>query len=297
MTARDLAGPLLRSVSRSFYLSVRVLPRKLRAPVGLAYLLARASDTIADSADLPAPEREQHLAAFLAMIRTGARDRLAEVRERVRSPHAGENELIAQLDRCLAALESLPDFDRAEIRVVLGEIIRGQTLDVQRPALHTPEELEEYCYLVAGCVGEFWTRLCLHHLPEYSSLPPERLLLLARDFGKALQLVNILRDLPADLRAGRRYLPSETIDRACFDYWHTRAVTLLEAGREYIRSLRPARARIACYLPWELARRTLALLAAHFPLETPHRVKVPRREVRVVLATALLAAFSNAPLE
>ncbi len=293
MTTSDLDGPLLRSVSRSFYLSVRLLPKGVRAPVALAYLLARASDTIADSADLPAPERERHLAAFLAMIRSGTRDGLAEIRDRVRSPHAGENELIAQLERCLAWLEALPDFDRAEIRDVLGKIIRGQTLDVQRPALNTAEELEEYCYLVAGCVGEFWTRICLHHLPRYSRLAPERLLSLASDFGKALQLVNILRDLPADLRSGRRYLPVEAPD---FTRWHARAVALLASGREYIRSLRPARVRAGCYLPWELARRTLALLAATNPLETPLRVKVPRAEVRTILCRAVLAAFSDAPL-
>ncbi|MEQ1860431.1 MAG: phytoene/squalene synthase family protein [Chthoniobacteraceae bacterium] len=287
MTTTDLDGPLLRSVSRSFYLSIRLLPQKLRAPVGLAYLLARASDTIADSADLPAIEREKYLAAFLAMVRTGGREGLAEIREHVRSPHAGENELIAQLDRCLAWLESLPEFDRAEIRDVLGKIIRGQTLDVQRPALNNDAELEEYCYLVAGCVGEFWTRVCVHHLPGYSSLPPDRLNALAGDFGKALQLVNILRDLPEDVRAGRRYLRPDDFAR-----WHERAVVLLESGREYIRSVRPARVRAGCFLPWDLARKTLALLTA----PPSHRIKVPRSAVRATLCRTLLAALSNAPL-
>ena len=292
MKTSDLGGSLLRSVSRSYFLTVRLLPGKQRAPVGLAYLLARASDTIADSADLPAPEREKHLAAFLAMIRTGGRDGLAEIRDRVRSPHEGENTLIAQLDRCLAWLEALPEFDRAEIRDVLAKIIRGQTLDVQRPTLHTSEELEEYCYLVAGCVGEFWTRVCTHHIPFYSSIPPDRLNVLAADFGKALQLVNILRDLPTDLRSGRSYLPAETPD---FAHWHTRAVALLDSGREYIRSLRPARVRAGCFIPWDLARKTLALIATHDPRTTPHRVKVSRAEVRASLGRALLAAFSDFP--
>lgn len=294
MTTSDLGGPLLKSVSRSFYLSVRLLPAKLRAPVGLAYLLARASDTIADSTDLPAADRERHLAAFLAMIRTGGREGLVEIREHVRSAHEGENVLIAQLDRALDWLETLPDFDRAEIRDVLAKIIHGQTLDVQRPALHTDAELEEYCYLVAGCVGEFWTRECLHHLPRYSSLPADRLNALGADFGKALQLVNILRDLPSDLRNDRRYLP--TVDRPSFDRWHARAVEFLGSGREYICSLRPARVRLACFLPWDLARKTLALLAANYPLDTPQRIKVTRADVRATLCSGLLAAFSNQPL-
>lgn len=289
MTTSDLAGPLLRSVSRSFYITVRLLPERLRAPIGLAYLLARASDTIADSADLPAPEREKYLSAFLAMCRDGTRDRLDEIRTHIRSTHAGENELIAQLDRCLAWLESLPDFDRAEIRAVLAKIIRGQTLDVQRPALRTAAELEEYTYLVAGCVGEFWTRESSHHLPRYSSLPPDQLNSLAIDFGKALQLVNILRDLPADLRNSRRYLPEEAPD---FSHWHARATTLLGSGRDYIRSLRPARIRAGCFIPWDLARKTLALLDA----PPTQRLKVPRSAVRATLARALFVTFSNAPL-
>lgn len=290
---RDLGGPLLRSVSRSFYLSVRLLPLNLREPIGVAYLLARASDTIADSSDLPPAEREQHLADFLTMIRTGGREGLDRIRARVRSNHDGENVLIAQLDRCLAWLESMPEFDRAEIRAVLEKIIHGQTLDVQRPVLHTAAELEEYCYLVAGCVGEFWTRECVHHLPHYSSLPPDRLHACAIDFGKALQLVNILRDIPADRKNGRSYLPTENPD---FTHWHTHARTLLDSGREYIRSLRPARVRMGCFLPWDLARKTLALLAKQNPLETPHRVKVTRADVRATFLRAMIAAFSNGPL-
>jgi farnesyl-diphosphate farnesyltransferase len=289
----DLDGPLLKSVSRSFYITVRILPAKLRAPIGLTYLLARASDTIADSADLPAAEREAHLAAFLAMIHTGSHKGLAEIQQRVRSPHPGENELIAKLERCLAWLEALPEFDRTEIRDVMAKIIRGQTLDVQRPALATSAELEEYTYLVAGCVGEFWTRVCVHHLPHYSNLPPEKLNALAIDFGKALQLVNILRDLPTDLRSGRQYLPTEAPD---YSHWHARATALLASGREYICSLRPARIRAGCFIPWDLAVKTLALLTAQPPLETAQRVKVSRGEVRATLCRAVFAAFSNAPL-
>ena len=53
MNTAELGGPLLKSVSRSFYLTIRILPARLQAPIGLAYLLARASDTIADTADAP----------------------------------------------------------------------------------------------------------------------------------------------------------------------------------------------------------------------------------------------------
>src|SRR5882757_9300492 len=98
---KDLGGPLLASVSRSFYLTIRLLPEKLRAPIGLAYLLARASDTIADSDGAPASIRREHLASFGEMIRQGNTEGLASLQTAITSPHPGEQTLIAQLPRCL----------------------------------------------------------------------------------------------------------------------------------------------------------------------------------------------------
>ena len=119
----------------------------------------------------------------------------------------------------------------------MEKIIRGQTLDLQRfpksggvIALQTAAELDEYTYLVAGCVGEFWTRICLAHLPRYARESESELLRLGANYGKGLQLVNILRDIPADRRAGRCYLPEEELRaadstpakpaREVFDRWH-----------------------------------------------------------------------------
>jgi farnesyl-diphosphate farnesyltransferase len=167
--------------------------------------------------------------------------------------------------------------------------------------------LEEYTYLVAGCVGEFWTEICVHHLPRYSDLPGDRLRTLGVEYGKALQLVNILRDLPADFATGRCYLPAadETVllwarqpSAAREEYlrWVHRAADLLESGRQYIRSLKPARLRLGCYLPWELGRQTLALLAARMPLETGEKVKVARSAVRWAFLRGIAVSFSNQPL-
>lgn len=314
MRTDDLGGPLLKSVSRSFYITIRILPAKIRAPIGLAYLLARASDTIADSADIPPAERRKHLQQFNALVQHGGREGLAEIQTRIRSNHAGENILIAELARCLDWLESLEEFDRTQIRAVLAKIIHGQDLDLERFAdtshtisLRADPELEEYTYLVAGCVGEFWTEVCVYHLPRYSDLPKDRLLTLGVDYGKALQLVNILRDLPADFASGRCYLPADkataelwsqkpAATREEYFRWIRRAAELLESGRQYIKSLRPARLRLGCYLPWELGRQTLTLLAARMPLETKERIKVSRSDVRWALLRGIVASFSDQPL-
>jgi len=308
---------LLASVSRTFYLTIRILPRAVRDPVALAYLLARASDTIADSADAAAAVRQQHLAAFAEAVGTGNRDGLPPIARELSSPHAGERELLNLLEPCVAWLESLDAADREAVRAVVRKIIHGQTLDLQRfaggaevIALPDGAALEEYTYLVAGCVGEFWTDLCAHHLPRYSRLPHAELRALGVDFGKGLQLVNILRDLPADLATGRCYLPADELRRAgadpaaltaasaapVFTEWQRKAHAHLEAGRRYITAVRPARIRAGCFLPWHLGEKTLALLAQHPPLASPRRVKVPRSAVRRALLLAVLASGSDWPL-
>src|SRR5207249_8227176 len=84
-------------------------------------------------------------------------------------------------------------------------------------ALANAAELDEYTYLVAGCVGEFWTRICFRRVPRFARLEFDTMKSLGRSFGQGLQLVNILRDLPADLRAGRCYLPADELAAAGCD--------------------------------------------------------------------------------
>jgi farnesyl-diphosphate farnesyltransferase len=319
MSRSDLGGPLLAAVSRSFYLTIRILPRGLQEPIGLAYLLARASDTIADSSDAPVALRLEHLAGFAAMVRERNTRELPALQRDIRAEDAGEAELIARLGECLAWLRELDERDQAEIASVMEKIIHGQTLDLQRfavpaevIALQSAGELEEYTYLVAGCVGEFWTRICLLHDRQYSRTDPAELHRLGANFGKGLQLVNILRDLPADLRSGRCYLPEDELQatgatpadllakpetaQVVLDCWHARAAELLRDGESYIAALRPIRLRIGCFLPCYLGVKTLALLAEKSPLLQPTKLKVPRSTVRAAFAWASLIAFSNRAL-
>jgi farnesyl-diphosphate farnesyltransferase len=128
------------------------------------------------------------------------------------------------LERCNEAIALLGSFsvaDQASIRAVLKMITSGQELDIERFsaananqifALATDQELDDYTYRVAGCVGEFWTTICRAHLFQNDSLDQDFLLKNGVRFGKGLQLVNILRDLPADLRRGRCYLPSQRLN-------------------------------------------------------------------------------------
>ncbi len=316
----DLGGQLLASVSRSFYLSIKVLPARVQEPLGLAYLLARTTDTIADAAGTPVELRLKHLRALGEMINTGADPgKIESLQKEIVPEDEAEKALIAKIAPCLDWLAAQEEADRADIRDVLEKITRGQALDLERfpatapaRALQNAAELEEYIYLVAGCVGEFWTRICCRNLENYAQLDCATVAAMGVNFGKGLQLVNILRDLPADLRAGRCYLPADELRetgmepsailglpegaRRVFNRWLEKAEAYLDDGYNYIEVLSNFRVRIACFLPWDIGVKTLALLAKTYPLATEQRVKVSRGEVRKIMFLAPFAAMSNGVL-
>ena len=102
----------------------------------------------------------------------------------------------------------------------LEKINRGQSLDVQRfgqkngvRALSTENELDEYTYLVAGCVGEFWTGPVLSTPAEICRPVDRGDAGLWCAYGKGLQLINILRDAGSDFRNGRCYFPKGELRR------------------------------------------------------------------------------------
>lgn len=309
---------VLEQVSRSFYLTIRMLPPSLRSPVGLAYLLARTSDTVADSASATVQVRAEMLKKMGEAVRgRGPMPDMASLASGVGDP--AERTLLGQAGTLLELLNRTESADRADIVRVLEEILWGQGLDVTRfpgngetiQSLTTAAELENYTYSVAGCVGEFWTRICSRHLPDYAPrIHPEHLVKLGVAFGKGLQLINILRDAPADFANGRCYFPAEEMQgtdlealrtnpalaRPVYDHWMARARELLDDGLRYIGALRPWRLRLACFLPWALGMRTLRQMERTHPLEVAHRVKVPRKEVHRLLILGMVGALGNAAL-
>lgn len=318
-----LRGPLLRSVSRSFYLSIRLLPRALRDPIALAYLLARATDTIADTHEIDVQSRRQHLQTLAALIQSDGAERDAEATALIQSfaplqTDPAERTLIEQLPQILAWLRRTPAADRADIRAVLSEINEGQILDVERfgdsrgvVALQTAADLDRYTYLVAGAVGKFWTSVCFRHVPRFATLSGEKMNELGVAYGEGLQLINILRDLGPDLRGGRCYLPSEqlrdvgiapdalaqhaTDAEPVLREWRRRAVDGLAAGIEYACAIRPWRLRFATVLPALIGARTLALLEEAGPDVFTRKVKITRAEVRGILVrTAITFASPTA---
>jgi farnesyl-diphosphate farnesyltransferase len=287
---RQLRGPILRSVSRSFYLSIRLLPAKLRDPIALAYLLARATDTIADTSEISAELRARELEKLAARIQ-GADTSDDSLQSFVAlQKNEAERALIQAVPACLGWLRTMPKEDRADITAVLSKINEGQTFDVTRSTLKTDDELERYTYLVAGCVGEFWTSVCFRHLPEFAKLPKEKMYWLGVEYGKGLQLINILRDVSADQRAGRSYLPNLDPKDPLSNLarWQNRADEGIAAGIEYSRAIRSKRVRLATILPALIGARTLALLREAGAEVYERRIKISRAEVRQIILKELM---------
>jgi farnesyl-diphosphate farnesyltransferase len=317
MSAPALPLDLLRDVSRSFYLTLRVLPARIRPQIGLAYLLARTTDTIADT-ELVVLERRTEALGLLRDRILGASEAPLNFGEFVQHQGApAERTLLQQCESSLAALRSFTPPDLKLLQEVLDKITSGQELDLRRfagasakhvIALRTDDELNDYTYRVAGCVGEFWTRMCRSHLFPNAPLDDSALLADGIRFGKGLQLVNILRDLPRDLRQGRCYLPAEKLRAAALEPedlldpanelrlrplyagYLDQAEAHLRAGWTYTNSLPrgSVRVRLACAWPIQVGFETLKLLRVHNVLDSAQRIKIPRRRVKRLILGSIL---------
>jgi farnesyl-diphosphate farnesyltransferase len=324
----DLLRDVLPGVSRSFALSLRLLPTSLRVPFGVTYLVARAADTITDTRALAPAERRRDLEVLRAALRQGERSDLGHVGDRVAPDHASrERELLQRLPELLAAYRALRPDDFVRARTVLFTLTQAM-LDVlarfppeadgRVGALETRADLDRYTYMNAGCVGEFWTDMVVAHRRSCArwNLP----LMRARGvrFGQGLQLVNVLRDLPRDLGIGRCYLPrtelavlgltpedllapgAMTRVRPLVHTLIDQALAHLEEARRYTIAVprREPRLRLACALPLLIGLATLARLGrAENLLDPTVTVKIPRSEVRRHLVRSAAVLPSNRGLD
>ncbi len=274
----------------------------MREAASLGYLIARTSDTIADTDGVPVAERLSLLEDYADSISRG--DPLPAWPESILShADAGERRLLERAGAVLGWLGRIDDGQATLVREVVATIIGGQLMDLRtfgsadaaHPiALPDTSSLDTYTWCVAGCVGAFWTKLGFLTLgSKFSNVDPERLLGKGIDYGKGLQLVNILRDLPKDLAMGRCYLPvTDPSDRAAlmssFMQWHRQAVLYVSEGKAYAETLDSRRLRAATVLPALIAEDTLDLLRSATWEALQSRVKVPRSTVYRLLVESFL---------
>ena len=328
MAGGDSTSALLKSVSRSFYLSLAVLPAAVRPSIGLAYLLARAADTIADTGLIDRKQRIIHLLALRGELDVPEPGRVEAIVEATRGIQslAAEHALLERLPECLTAYRSLLADDRRRVRRVLETIVEGMTEDLTRfpgedegglAAFETRADLDRYTYLVAGCVGEFWTEVHMAHRPRLRHWDLEKMTVLGIRFGKALQMTNVLRDIPRDLRQGRCYLPRHDLAllglepkdllepktgktlRPLLAELLNLALDHYEAGWQYTFAIpkRETRMRLACAWPLLIGLRTLDLLAQAPNWLDPNVVlKVPRIHVYGMMAQSVATVWSTRAL-
>ena len=334
---RQSLGDLLKATSRSFYLTLRVLPAAVRPQIGLAYLLARTTDTIADTEIVPLAQRLDALQALRKRIRGHISAPLNFGELAQRQNLSAEKLLLEKVEDSLALLQTLSVEDLILVREVLTTIAGGQELDLQwfgrwggtpggpsstlaargdaRPtnqiiALETDAELDDYTYRVAGCVGEFWTKICLVHLFPQAELDEKQFIADGIRFGKGLQLVNILRDLPADLKKGRCYLPMEKLEPVklfpetllspateakflkIYREYLDLAESHLRAGWNYTNTLPfgQFRVRLACAWPILIGVRTIKRLRAAGVIELQQHVKISHGERNGIIWRSVLAS-------
>jgi farnesyl-diphosphate farnesyltransferase len=298
----DSEKQLLKGVSRSFYLSLRLLPQGMRGAASLGYLLARTSDTLADTAAAPIDARVECLDAFAVALEETADPPRWPLQILNAVDNIQERRLLESSRELFAWLRRMEPDEMELICEVVRTIIGGQKLDLQRfarashrtpLALANDTELEDYTWRVAGCVGAFWTKLGFLTLGErFSSVNEKTLIAHGVTYGKGLQLVNILRDLPADLSNGRCYLPvSDPTNKdsliASHSRWRERADDWIGEGFTYAASLPSRRLRAATVLPAMIARETLDLMRGADFETLRKRIKIGRSRVYLAMLRAI----------
>jgi len=301
---------ILKNVSRSFYLSLRVLPGSVRQQVSLAYLFCRVADTIADTAIFPRCQRLQILRAFRQqfLLVTPSFDDLKKLQAALLPQRTRQEayQLFCHLPACFHLFVRLSEVDRQLVRELVLTLTHGMEMDLQYFPGDTTSTvqpfpnlaiLDLYTYYVAGVVGEFWTKIHKVYMQRWQPHKFQNLCALGVRFGQGLQMTNILKDLGKDLSIGRCYLPRERLEQLelCPEQltnpatiqrlrpliieliWHT--LDHLDHACQYVLQLprKALRLRLSCMWPLLFAVQTLEVICHSEVLLYPEaRVKISR---------------------
>ena len=304
---------LLEKTSRTFALSIPLLPEPTRREVTVAYLLFRIADTFEDASSWPREIRVEALERFCDLRHrsdaqggpggagTGS-SWMADARRlgdrwaaEMPVSHDGYRELLEETPHVLQEYAGLNAPARAlvhrhTVRTARGMAgFVGDTDDDGRLQLQTLQDLRDYCYVVAGIVGEMLTELFLLGRPPLAAVGPylrDR----CRFFGEGLQLVNILKDSANDIREGRAYIPAGVGRSDVFAL----ARQDLEAASEYTLALQDAGAEAGLVafnaLPVRLAWATLDRVERDGP-----GAKISREEVWRIMSDLKRSLESSRP--
>lgn len=312
---------ILPGVSRTFALTIPVLPDTLAVVMTNAYLLCRLADTIEDDPGLSHAQKSQFHARFVAVVE-GREDatRFAAALAPLLSDRIlpAEHDLVCNTPSVIRVTHGFSSEERAALTRCVAIMCRGMP-EFQRNkslgGLKDLDELAEYCYYVAGVVGELCTELFCLHCPE---LAPKReaMLKLAVSFGQGLQMTNILKDIWDDRQSGACWLPRSVFggdfDLMRLEELHTTPPfrdglnELIGVGHAHLRNaleytcLIPKRETgIRRFCLWAIGLAVLTLRNIHRrpTFRSGSEVKVSRRTVKATVLTTNLTLMSNRALK
>lgn len=325
LSKQELLRDLLKQVSRLFYTTLAVVPADVRDQVSLAYLFARAADTIADT-DLIDRHRRLDFLSQLKSQFAGDQIVWGQVQDIQRAigplqQHSAERVLLERLDQCFRLFLDFSPEDRRRVQRLMTTLTQGMEMDLSTfpgqtaddlTALKTVDDLDRYTYYVAGCVGEFWTDLMCGHRKALASWNVREMSAVGVRFGKGLQLTNIVKDVAHDLQKGRCYIPEPMLAEAgltprdLLDQQHLTkfrpvlsklvrmATEHLDQGWLYTMAIPryETRLRLSCMWPILSGGESLKLVMNSPDLLNPAvKVKIPRSTVyRIMVMTTGTAA-------
>ncbi len=315
---RDFQAHILPGVSRTFALTITALPDGLAYVMTNAYLLCRIADTLEDDAHLSVAAKEEHLRNFLEVVKgQGSGEHFSTVvapRLSANTPPL-ELELMRNVGKVVSITHSLTEAERRALTRCVGVMCEDMPKFNRGPrpsGLKDLAELDEYCYVVAGVVGEMVAEVFCNRCPELQSGRRE-LRSLAVSFGQGLQMTNILKDIWTDHERGACWLPQSVFPDGDFrledlprhhqsgafrDGMNTLIATAhghLQNALEFVCRLPKREPGMRRFCLWSLGMAVLTLRKIHQnPLYTSgDQVKISRRAVRATVLATNFALPSN----
>lgn len=314
----ELQSVLLEGVSRTFALTIPQLPGRLYPAVANAYLLCRIVDTIEDEISLSPEQKRRFCLEFIDIVKTGQNaetfaTELAPLLSEQTIP--AEHSLIHLIPRVIGVTHKLDPAQIEALAACVETMANGmpvyQALDLHA-GLKTLQDMNDYCYYVAGCVGEMLAKLFCHYSPEIDRHRAE-LLQLSVSFGQGLQMTNILKDIWDDAKRGVCWLPQDIFSETGFNLAELTPETddpRFRLGLErlisiahghlhnaliYTQRLPSHETGIRNFCLWALGMAVLTLkkIKQNLNFSESNQVKISRASVKYTIIACRLTARSN----
>src|ERR1051325_1922681 len=318
----EFQSDMLNGVSRTFALTIPQLPSTLCKVVSNAYLLCRIVDTIEDEPVISAASKRYFCHKFVGVL-DGAKNAARFSRQLSAAlsseTPAAEHELIRNVPRVVDISRSFSTAQREAVRQCVATMANGMgefQLIHETNRLKSVQDLDRYCYYVAGVVGEMLTSLFCLYSPAIAK-QHDRLIRLAVSFGQGLQMTNILKDVWEDYRTGFCWLPRQIFaeegfdlrelsaprDRSGFQRGVRRLIGVahrhLQNALTYTLLIPREEVGIRNFCLWALglAMLTLGKINRHLGYTNGSQVKIARRSVKATVIITKLAVHHDAFLK